>query len=129
MMRMAMVLAAALPLAAAFPLYDIPSLFAKLFQEDDSDTCTLPEGFMVEQFQIWTPDSNNTSHGTEINFAYWDNSTDLQTVCRLNSSSVNVATGGYGVAARYACDNANVEFIWQNSALTMIEKACPTSSQ
>lgn len=55
-----------------------------------------------------------------------DSDTDITTTCHLNSTSTNL--GAAGAAPRYACDNSSVNFIWQNSKLTMIELACPTSS-
>lgn len=55
-----------------------------------------------------------------------DSDTDITTACSLNSTSTDL--GAQGGAARYACDNSAVNFIWQNNKLTMIELACPTSS-
>lgn len=116
------VFAAALRLAVALPAYELPTTLPSVLLEDDD--CVLPEAFIIEQFQMWTPATGN-NHSALINFAYWDSSTDLQTICRLNATSQSVAKPGR--APRYACDNADVEFIWQNTTLTVIERACPQS--
>lgn len=55
-----------------------------------------------------------------------DSDTAITTTCSLNSTFTNL--GAAGAAARYACDDSAVNFIWQNNKLTMIELACPTSS-
>ncbi len=119
LLRLLPAIIAAIPLMAALPTYKIP----KVFLEDDS--CTLPEAYEVDQFQAWFPGPGN-NHSAMVNFAYWDNSTSLQTVCHLNATSKNVASAG--LAPRYACDNPNVEFIWQNNTLRMIEMACPQTN-
>ncbi|POS78568.1 hypothetical protein DHEL01_v203033 [Diaporthe helianthi] len=61
----------------------------------------------------------SASNKTGVNFGY------ITTTCSLNSTSTTI--GAEGGAARYACDNSAVNFIWQNKKLTMIELACPTS--
>jgi len=111
--------AAALPAVA----YSIPLTPPKEFVADAS--CTSPESFVIEQFEVWTPAAGN-NRSTIINFGYWDNSTDIQTVCHFNGTSKNVA--GPGLTARYPCDDPTVEFIWQSSTLTMIEAVCPQSN-
>ena len=111
---------AGLSLVAALPTYQIPKM---MLQDND---CAYPEGYEVDQLQAWFPAPGN-NHSATLNFAYWDNSTQLEAVCHLNSTSVNVARPG--LAARYACSDANVNFIWQNSTLRMIERACPDTAR
>jgi hypothetical protein len=116
-------LAAAAHLGAALPTYTIPLAMSKALAENED--CTLPEGFEVQNFQIWTPAPGN-NRTSVINFGYRDNSTSIVTACHFNQTSVNV--GPAGLTPRYACDNKIVEFIWQNGTLTLVEKACPQSN-
>jgi hypothetical protein len=125
MLRSVFTLAAAVAhLAAASPTYKIPLAMSKIMLE--SDGCILPEAFVIQNFYIWTPSAGNNSSQI-INFDYADNSTSINTKCHFNATSVNV--GSEGLAARYACDNTVVQFIWEDETLTMIEKACPENSQ
>ena len=113
-------LLAALPLAISQPTYKLPKEFTKSLLATAS--CKLPEGFLVKNFQAWTPARGNNASST-VQFGYADNSTSIQTSCRYNSTSPNV--GKPGLASRYACDDPLVEFIWNNGTLTVIETACP----
>jgi len=120
--RTAAIVAASLPVAFSLPAYKIPSSFNKFLA---LNTCTYPEAFDIQNFTTWTsaPGSNASS---TVDFGYFDKSTNLQTSCHYNATSPNV--GKPGLASRYACDNAIVEFIWQNGTLTMIETACPSNT-
>jgi hypothetical protein len=120
--RTAAIVAAALPGALSLPAYKIPVSFHKFLA---SDTCTYPEGFEIQNFTTWTPATGSNASST-IDFGYVDKSTSLQTSCHYNATSANV--GKPGLAARYACDNAIVEFIWQNGTLTIVETACPADT-
>jgi hypothetical protein len=119
-----LLLSAVAQLATAQPTYKIPLAMSKIVAEDDS--CIMPESFVVQNFQIWTPAPGN-NRSEIINFGYADNSTSITTQCHFNGSSVNV--GPQGLAPRYACDDKTVEFIWQNGTLTLVEKACPQNKQ
>ncbi|GKT83017.1 hypothetical protein Ct61P_00867 [Colletotrichum tofieldiae] len=83
----------------------------------------VPESLMtmIQNFAAESPDSGQTVES--LNFNFNDDSTVLSTPCHLNASSVPVA--GDGRTARYACDDARVQFIWQNGTVTVIEKVCP----
>lgn len=123
LLHLFLALAAAVQLAVAFPTYKIPKAMLK-FALSNSD-CILPEAFVIDKFQIWTPAAGN-NRTDNIFFEYSDNSTSIETKCHFNETSANV--GPVGLAPRYACENNIVTFIWQNEALTMIEKACPNGS-
>ena len=116
------IVGAVLPLAFALPTYDIPSSFNKFFA---LDTCIYPEGFEIQNFTSWTPAQGSNASMT-IDFGYFDESTSLQTSCHFNATSENV--GPAGLTPRYACDNDDVEFIYQNGTLTLIEAACPSDT-
>jgi hypothetical protein len=107
--------------AAAFPMYLIPNSMLKA--SFDNKDCIFPKGFVIQGFQIWSPTKANNHTTTVIDFHYSDYSTKIETGCHYNSTSVNV--GPEGLVARYACNNAIVQFIWQNGTLTLIERACP----
>jgi hypothetical protein len=117
--RSAAVAATSFTLALSMPTYTIPTAFSRFAA---ADSCTYPEGFEIQNFTTWTPAPQNNASST-IDFGFFDKSTDIQTPCHYNSTSKNV--GRPGLAARYACDNQIVEFIWQNGTLTLIETACP----
>ncbi|KAK4162158.1 hypothetical protein QBC43DRAFT_322488 [Cladorrhinum sp. PSN259] len=127
-MRTLLALLAVIPFAAAFPTYHIPSAMFRVLAENDD--CIMPEDFTVQNFIVWSPAADNTNKAI-INFQYTDNGTGIATPCHYNSTSVNVAPEG--LTERYACDDANVQLIWQsqvgtNGSLTMIERACPNSN-
>jgi hypothetical protein len=118
--RTVAVAAASLAVALALPTYTIPQGFLRFLA---LDTCTYPENpFEIQNFTIWTPAAGSNASMT-IDFAYLDESTRIETSCHYNATSQNVARPE--ITPRYACDNTDVEFIWQNGKLTMIEAACP----
>ncbi|KAL2131815.1 hypothetical protein VTI74DRAFT_4587 [Chaetomium olivicolor] len=123
MLHPLLALAAAIHVAVALPTYEIPMAILK-FALANSD-CILPENFVVDRFQLWTPAAGN-NRAANIFFEYSDSSTSIETKCHLNDTSVNV--GPEGLVPRYPCENGIVTFIWQNETLTMIEKACPQSN-
>ncbi|KAK3995360.1 hypothetical protein QBC44DRAFT_320194 [Cladorrhinum sp. PSN332] len=117
-----------IPSVAAFPTYRMPAVMLKVFLENDD--CIMPEDFTVQNLVLWLPAADNTNKGI-INFQYTNNGTGIDSPCHYNSTSVNVAPEG--LTERYACDDTNVQFIWQsqvgtNGSLTLIEKACPNSN-
>jgi len=120
MLRILPTIIAAIPLAAALPTFiQIP----KVFLEDAS--CIMPQGYEVDQFRAWFPAAGN-NRSSNLDFAYWDNATQVQTICHLNETSKNVALPG--LAARYTCEDPTVEFIWQNNSLRLIERVCPQTN-
>jgi hypothetical protein len=112
-------LLAALPAVLALPTYSIPKSFTKFLL---ANACTYPEAYEIQNFQTFTPAAGNSTTA-DISFSFNDKDTNIQTFCQRNSTSKNV--GKPDLAARYACDNTVVEFIWQSEKLTMIETACP----
>ena len=87
--------------------------------------CTaMPGEFAVSDFSMYTDPYNRTS----LQFDYSDEETGINTRCARNSTSKPSNTTP-SLASRYACDNANVEFIYQTDTgikgLTVIEAACP----
>ncbi|KAL1877086.1 hypothetical protein VTK73DRAFT_8894 [Phialemonium thermophilum] len=117
------IFAALVPLALSFPTYPIPKTLNKAFLAEAG--CSLPEGFTIANFKVWTPSQTNNASMT-VQFAYLDKTTSIQTSCQRNASSENV--GKPGLAARYACDNPLVQFIWQEETLTLVETVCPGST-
>ncbi|GKT41874.1 uncharacterized protein ColSpa_02055 [Colletotrichum spaethianum] len=93
------------------------SLMAKV----ESSDCTLPDDFQIQNFAAESPDGGQTVES--LNFNFNDDSAILSTPCQLNASSVPVTSDGR--TPRYACDDARVQFIWQNGTITVIEKVCP----
>ncbi|KAK1527669.1 uncharacterized protein CCOS01_07931 [Colletotrichum costaricense] len=85
-----------------------------------SEDCNLPDDFQIQNF---TAESADGKTADSLDFTFNDDSTVLNTQCHLNASSVPVS--GDGRTPRYACDNASVQFIWQNGTITVIEKVCP----
>jgi hypothetical protein len=106
------------PAALAAIHYAVPKSFAVMTSEAG---CTLPEGFHLQHFAGESKDGGKTFDS--LDFGFLDNSTSIATPCHFNSSSK--AVGQPDRTPRYACDNSLIEFIWQNSSLTMIEGACP----
>ncbi|ROT40041.1 hypothetical protein SODALDRAFT_332198 [Sodiomyces alkalinus F11] len=87
----------------------------------EAHECTLPAEFTIKNFSGNPDDGGDTLSQFEFNFQ--DDETDVSTLCQFNSSSEAIIIGGR--TARYACNDPLVQFIWQDAALTMIEKACP----
>lgn len=85
--------------------------------------CTMPSEYTVSDFSSYT----NRSNQTTVSFAYVDSATGINTRCARSPSSKPHNTNP-SLASRYACDNANVEFIYQTAGvagLTVVEAACP----
>lgn len=110
-------------LAAATTNFEKLAYADSIAKEDVDETCDYPTYYTVSNLETYTPTSSNE---TEVNFGFVDADTDITTTCSLNSTSVDIAEEGR--TAKYACDNSLVEFYWQNSKLTLVEVACPTSS-
>ncbi|KAK7969532.1 hypothetical protein PG988_008605 [Apiospora saccharicola] len=87
--------------------------------------CTMPSGYTVSRFSSFTDKSNQTT----VSFDYVDSATGINTHCERSPSSKPHNTNP-NLASRYACDDANVEFIYQTTGvagLTVVEAACPGS--
>lgn len=87
----------------------------------DANECTLPSEFTISDFSGQSDDGGDTLDQFEFNFQ--NDGTSISTLCQFNSSSEAIILGGR--TPRYACNDPSVHFIWQDSALTMIEKVCP----
>ena len=108
--------------------YKIPATMAKILAQNDD--CIMPAAFDITNLHIFSP--QDISKSFTIQFIFNDTDTNINTNCQYNSSSVNV--GPVGLTPRWACDNPNVQFIYENAdnstgssdpTLTLIEKACP----
>ncbi|KAF4851132.1 hypothetical protein CGCSCA4_v003494 [Colletotrichum siamense] len=86
----------------------------------DAGNCNLPDDFQIQNFAAQSADGQTAD---SLDFTFNDDSTTLNTPCHLNASSVPVS--GDGRTPRYSCENAMVQFIWQNNTITVIEKVCP----
>ncbi|KAI1176926.1 hypothetical protein F4777DRAFT_543972 [Nemania sp. FL0916] len=98
-------------------LYTIPRSF-----QAAASNCTLPAKFVVTDFITYTDETNSTLNTVCLEFS--DPDTNIKTTCQQNSTS----TPSGPSKNRYACDDANVAFIYQTTGvagLTMIERACP----
>ncbi|KAK1600109.1 uncharacterized protein LY79DRAFT_664479 [Colletotrichum navitas] len=112
------VIAAPVVQAAVSYMAAVPESLMSKVQSSD---CTLPDDFEIQNFAAESPDGGKTIESLAFNFN--DDSTIVSTSCQLNASSMPVA--GDGRTARYACDDARVQFIWRNGTTTVIEKVCP----
>jgi len=101
--------------------YALPEGFPKTLLQSD---CYFPLNFSVVGLQLWLPAPSNPNNFTAA-FVYMDMGTNITTNCQRNATSPNV--GGEGHAERWGCDVPYVQFIWQDSTLTIIEKACPST--
>lgn len=90
-----------------------------------SDDCVMPQKYTVDSLRIWLPAATNTDYNMTADFHFVDAQTSIDTLCHRNATSPNVADEGD--TPRWACENSFVEFIWQDSTLTLIEKACPNN--
>lgn len=107
--------------------YKIPAVMTKFLAQNDG--CIMPASFDIRNFHVFSPQDSSKSF--LIQFTFNDTDTNINTNCQYNSSSVNV--GPAGLTPRWACDNRNVQFIYENGdsstnddpTLTIIEKACP----
>lgn len=117
-------LLALLPSAAAVKLAYTPppALLAKAEAEVD---CNLPGTYRVQDFVGRSNDTGQTL--AAYNFTFIDTVTQVTTLCHYNSSSSS--TTPPGLTPRYACDDGEVKFIWEDGkkVLWMIERVCPGS--
>ncbi|KAK3300333.1 uncharacterized protein B0H64DRAFT_428418 [Chaetomium fimeti] len=126
MLHFILAIAAAAQLAVAFPTYKAPLTLSKVARH--KQFCIFPDEFVVKNFHTWTPEAGN-NRSAIVDFDYTDDSVmpAIKTKCHFNETSVNV--GPKDLAARYACENDLVQFIWCDGELTMIERACPLETE
>ncbi|PNH37848.1 hypothetical protein VD0004_g8955 [Verticillium dahliae] len=112
-------LLAATPAANAMAAYiaSLPQEIAALVATDD---CQLPDEFSIQNFVADSADGGKTLDSYE--FGFFDDSTTVDTSCLFNSTSK--AVNNDGRTPRYSCNDARVNFIWQNGSLTLIEGVC-----
>ncbi|OAA64454.1 hypothetical protein SPI_03101 [Niveomyces insectorum RCEF 264] len=84
--------------------------------------CFYPANFTLDQFTTWTPAANTSQ--SYVSFVFRDDGTRIRTPCVYNATSPSL-TAGTSLAARYACGDPVVAFIWQKNEATLIEATCP----
>ncbi|KAK5663469.1 hypothetical protein OQA88_3898 [Cercophora sp. LCS_1] len=109
--------------AMVLPSYKLPADFPISILA--SGDCVMPQKFSVTDLQMWLPALTNNEYNTTVEFRFTDSGTSIDTTCHRNATSPNVADDGD--TPRWACADPTVQFIWQDSTLTIIEKACPNS--
>lgn len=87
-----------------------------------SSSCYYPATFTLNNFTTWSLATNASQ--SYVSFNYVDSGTKITTPCAYNASSQSL-TAGTSLAARYACDDSTVSFIWQKGKITAIETTCP----
>ena len=111
-----------LPTAAALQLaYSPPAaLLAKAEAEED---CNLPRSYTIKNFSGKSNDTGETL--SSYDFTFVDSATKTTTLCHFNSTSTS--TTPPGLTPRYACENGEVKFIWEedDKDLWMVERVCP----
>lgn len=126
-MRFDTLLLASLPSALGLQLAYAPppELMAKANAADNN--CVLPASYMVQNF-VGTSNDTGNSLGS-FDFRFVDSETQITTRCHFNSSSKSTTPGS--LTPRYACENGEVKFIWEDEDgdLTMVERVCPGSDE
>ncbi|KAK1832873.1 hypothetical protein QBC39DRAFT_255740 [Podospora conica] len=83
----------------------------------------MPSNFEVIGFQMWLPAIVNT-HKPYMFFSFRDNLTTVVTNCTQDDGSQ--PEGPMNDEPRYRCKNPNVQYIFDNGDLTLIEQTCAT---
>ncbi|KAH7133515.1 hypothetical protein EDB81DRAFT_103420 [Dactylonectria macrodidyma] len=117
-MHAAVLLLSALPSAFAIHAYSVPAGLS-LAEADTSNSCVLPDDYHIKNYSA---ESESDGQTLSYSFIFGDDSTKVSTPCEFNSSSIPVLVNGN---PRYECDNTDVQFVWDGSKLTMVEKVCP----
>lgn len=110
----------ALPTTWAAHAYAVPQGLA-LQALDATSGCNLPDVYHIRNFRASSKNSGKTL--SQLDFVFQDDDTKLTTPCHLNSTSKSIPGNG---TPRYRCDNALVEFIWddEDGKLWMMEQVC-----
>ncbi|KAF4122581.1 hypothetical protein GMORB2_6887 [Geosmithia morbida] len=126
-MRFDVLLLAALPSVMAAKLaYSPPASLLSMASAEDSD-CTLPAEYKIQNFHA---QSNNTGSTLDaFDFKYIDAETQVTTLCHFNETSKSTTPDT--LTPRYACEDGEVKFIWEDSEgqLTLIERICPSDGK
>lgn len=107
--------------AATLNGYTAPSSLLAKVEQDDS--CNLPPDYQIKNFRART---NDTGEALSVfHFTFVDPTTEVTTFCQFNSSSESTTPGG--LRPRYACNDRQTKFIWQDEEdqLWMTERVCP----
>jgi hypothetical protein len=85
--------------------------------------CNFPADFQIQKFKAQSNDTGATLR--EFDFTFHEDTNNVTTFCEFNASSVSTTPAG--LEPRYACDNGDIKFIWENDKknLWMIERICP----
>ncbi|KAH7257331.1 hypothetical protein BKA59DRAFT_104085 [Fusarium tricinctum] len=122
-MHLGLVILSALPTTWAAHAYAVPQSLSLMEASAEDNGCTLPDTYHIRGFKAESRDSGKTLSG--FDYTFFDEDTKLTTACHKNASSKPIV--GWGTD-RFACDNNNVEFIWDDEThkLWMMEKVCST---
>ncbi|KAI8724895.1 hypothetical protein NCS52_00059300 [Fusarium sp. LHS14.1] len=122
-MHLGLVILSALPTTWAAHAYSVPPGLV-LLEADETNSCVLPDAYHILNFKGQSKDGGKTLSAFDFNFE--DEDTKVKTPCHKNSSSKVVPSPG---SSRYACDNAAVEFLWDDDdqKLWVMEKVCDGS--
>lgn len=98
-----------------------------LAQSRTDSACNFPPDFHIQNFAAKSNETGPAANLSAYNFTFVDKTTKITTNCSFNSSSVS--TTPTGLTPRFACDDTDVKFIWQNAQrqLTVVERICPTA--
>lgn len=110
-------------LSLAFGITSAYKMHPMLLQAAQQMNCTLPGKFYVRNF-IGQPNGTvaDAPAPSFCTFSYEDPASTVKTFCQFNATSKSITSKG--PAPRFACENSNVEFIWQNGLLTLVGRAC-----
>lgn len=124
-MRSTPMLLAMLPTALAVQLSELAysppeDLAMKAMSADNS--CVLPKGYIIKDFKAKSNDTGKIL--SSLDFTFIDDATKVTTICHFNSTSKS--TTPPGLTPRFACENGEVKFIWEDNdkELWMIERVC-----
>jgi hypothetical protein len=122
--RLALVPAASAMISSLAGFTDLAAIRPQLARVNDG--CDLPPGFKIQDFTGKTHDTGSTL--SSFDFTFNDPTTEVKTLCQFNSSSESTTPGG--LQKRYACNDGEVKFIWDNEddQLLMVERICPAAS-
>jgi len=102
--------------------YEAPQVLKALIQTDECDNSDLPDDFHILKFVGHS--ANETAELLDsFEFSYLEDTNNVETRCHFNSTSKNLA--GEGRAPKFACENGQVEFIWQDDILSISQGVCP----
>ncbi|KFA48415.1 hypothetical protein S40293_00258 [Stachybotrys chartarum IBT 40293] len=113
-------LPSALGVSIAMLAYSPPA--EVITRAETSPECILPRDYHVQNFTGYSNDTGTTISSFDFTFA--DTATNVTTLCHFNSTSTS--TTPPSLTPRFACENSDVKFIWENPdrQIWMIERVC-----